>query len=45
VLKVKGHSGDFVENAVVANVQYQVATLKQTSTILTQLMEAGKLKL
>jgi len=45
VVKVRGRSGDFVENAVIANVQYQVATLKQTSTILTQLMEAGKLKI
>lgn len=45
VVKAKGRSGDPVENAVTANVQYQVATLKQTSTILTQLMETGKLKI
>jgi len=45
VAKVRGSSGDLVDNAVIANVQYQVATLKQTSTILTQLMQSGKLKI
>ena len=43
--KIKGSSGDLVDNAVIANVQYQVAMLKQTSTILTELMQSGKLKI
>jgi carbonic anhydrase len=32
-------------DAVIANVQYQVKKLQQTSTILNQLMQAGKLKI
>ena len=43
IAEVKG-IGDAVENAVVANVQYQVAKLKQ-SELLTGLVEEGKLKI
>jgi carbonic anhydrase len=43
--KVKGKSGDPVENAVVANVKYQVERLQQNSTLLVQLMQAGTLKI
>jgi len=45
IAKVKGSSGDLVDQTVIANVQYQVAILQQTSTILTQLMQSGKLKI
>lgn len=45
VAKVKGKPGDPVENAVVANVQYQVQMLKETSIMLTQLIQEGKLKI
>lgn len=45
VTKVRSKSGDLVDNAVIANVKLQVETLKQTSTILTQLMQSGKLKI
>jgi carbonic anhydrase len=43
--KVKGKPGDPVENAVVANVQYQVARLQQKSPLLVQRMQAGKLQI
>lgn len=43
--KARSKSGDLVNNTVIANVQLQVETLKQTSTILTQLMQSGKLKI
>jgi carbonic anhydrase len=42
--KVKGQPGDAVENAVVANVQYQIERLKH-SKLLTEQMESGKLKI
>ncbi|MGJ5630681.1 carbonic anhydrase [Nostoc sp. CALU 1950] len=42
--KVKGQPGDAVENAVVANVQYQIERLKR-SKLLTKQVEAGKLKI
>lgn len=45
VAKVKSQAGDRVENAVVANVQYQIERLKQTSEPLVQLMQAGKLNI
>jgi carbonic anhydrase len=45
VKSVKGKSGDPVENAVIANVQYQVGELKQRSVLLTQQILAGKLKI
>ncbi|HEY9875361.1 MAG TPA: carbonic anhydrase [Candidatus Obscuribacterales bacterium] len=44
VARVKGKPGDAVDNAVVANVQYQVEVLKETSVMLTQLIQEGKLK-
>lgn len=44
VTKVKDQSGDAVENAVVANVQYQIERLKQ-SKLLTEQVESGKLKI
>jgi carbonic anhydrase len=42
--KVKGQPGDAVENAVVANVKYQIKRLKH-SKLLTEQMESGKLKI
>ena len=42
---VRGKAGDAVENSVVANVQYQVEKLKETSTILSNLIREGKLKI
>ena len=44
VKKVKGQPGDAVENAVVANVQYQIERLKR-SQLLTEQVRAGKLKI
>ncbi|MEH2423786.1 MAG: carbonic anhydrase [Nostoc sp.] len=44
VEKVKDQSGDAVENAVVANVQYQLQRLKR-SQLLTKQVESGKLKI
>ncbi|MEH2241345.1 carbonic anhydrase [Nostoc sp.] len=44
VEKVKSQSGDAVENAVVANVQYQLERLKR-SQLLTKQVESGKLKI
>ncbi|MBD2530014.1 carbonic anhydrase [Nostoc flagelliforme FACHB-838] len=44
VEKVKSQSGDAVENAVVANVQYQIERLKR-SQLLTEQLESGKLKI
>ncbi len=43
--KVKDISTDRVEQAVVANVQYQIEKLKQNSKILTQRSHDGKLKI
>ena len=43
--KVKDKAGDPVENAVVANVQFQVEELKQASALLAQRMQEGKLKI
>lgn len=45
VARVKGKAGDPVENAVVANVQYQVELLKGTSVMLAQFIQEGKLKI
>lgn len=42
---VKDKAGDPVENAVVANVQFQVEQLKQASALLAQRMQEGKLKI
>lgn len=44
VERVKNQSGDAVENAVVANVKYQIERL-QRSQILTERLESGKLKI
>ncbi|MCW5316225.1 carbonic anhydrase [Nostoc sp. KVJ3] len=44
VKKVKDQPGDAVENAVVANVQYQIETLKR-SQLLTEQVRSGKLKI
>ena len=44
VERVKNQPGDAVENAVVANVQYQIEQL-QRSQILTERLESGKLKI
>ncbi|MEH2050937.1 carbonic anhydrase [Nostoc sp.] len=44
VKKVKGQPGDAVENAVVANVQYQIERLKH-SKLLTEQVQSGKLKI
>jgi carbonic anhydrase len=43
--EVKGKLGDPVENAVVANVKYQVKKLRQNSELLAQLVTAGKLRI
>jgi carbonic anhydrase len=42
--KVKNQPGDAVENAVAANVQYQIERLKR-SQLLTEQLESGKLKI
>jgi carbonic anhydrase len=44
VTRVKDRPGDAVDNAVVANVQYQIERLKQ-SKLLNEQIEAGKLKI
>lgn len=44
VARVKNKSGDPVDNAVVANVQYQVELLQGTSVMLAQMITEGKLK-
>lgn len=44
VKKVKDQPGDAVENAVVANVQYQIERLKR-SQLLTEQVRSGKLKI
>ncbi|MBD2100462.1 carbonic anhydrase [Leptolyngbya sp. FACHB-261] len=41
--QVKGKAGDPVDNAVVANIQYQIKRLQQTSPLLKQLSKDGKL--
>lgn len=45
VRSVQGKPGDPVENAVVANVKYQVNKLKEGSSILSSLIAEGKLKI
>lgn len=42
--RVKNQPGDAVENAVVANVQYQIEQLKR-SRLLTERLQSGKLKI
>lgn len=43
--RIKGKSGDVVDNAVIANVQYQVEKLKENSTVLDNLIQSGNLKI
>lgn len=43
--RIKGKSGDPVEDAVISNIQYQIEELKQNSVILAQSMLEGKLKI
>ncbi|HEY9611164.1 carbonic anhydrase [Allocoleopsis sp.] len=45
ISRTKGQSGDPVDNAVVANVQYQIEKLKRSSTILSTRSQDGKLKI
>ncbi len=45
VARVKNKPGDAVDNVVIANVQYQVELLQETSVMLTQLIQEGKLKI
>ena len=45
ISKIEGESDELVDNAVVANVQYQIEKLKQNSTILSQQLLDGKLKI
>lgn len=45
IAKIEGESDDLVDNAVVANVQYQIQKLKQNSTIVSQKLLYGKLKI
>jgi carbonic anhydrase len=45
VARVKDKAGDLEENAVIANIQYQAQRLAQSSTILADLIRAGKLKI
>ncbi|MFH7028279.1 MAG: carbonic anhydrase [Heteroscytonema crispum UTEX LB 1556] len=45
VERVKFTNGDISENAVIANIQYQVEQLQSQSRILTQLVRKGKLKI
>ena len=42
---IKAQSNDAVNDAVVANVRYQVGLLQESSSILTQLIKEGKLKI
>lgn len=44
VAQVKGLSGDVVDNAVIANVQYQIEQLKR-SPVLTERLRSGDLKI
>ena len=45
VERVRFKTGDIEENSVTANVQYQVAQLAESSTILAKLIREGKLKI
>ncbi len=45
IANIKGESDDLVDNAVVANVHYQIQKLKQNSTIVSQKLLYGKLKI
>ncbi|MGF1933501.1 MAG: carbonic anhydrase [Nostoc sp. ChiQUE02] len=43
--KVKLKTGDNMQNAVIANIQYQAGKLQESSTILAKLIREGKLKI
>jgi len=43
--RIRKKTGNIEENAVIANVQYQVARLAESSTILANLIKEGKLKI
>jgi carbonic anhydrase len=45
VNRVKDQAGDAVENAVVANVYYQIKQLQQRSSLLTERVQSGTLKI
>lgn len=45
VERVRLKTGDLEANAIIANVQYQVEQLQQSSTILAKLVREGKLKI
>jgi carbonic anhydrase len=45
ISKTKAQSGDPVDNAVIANVQYQIEKLKRSSTILSGRSQDGTLKI
>lgn len=45
VERVRQKTGDLEQNAVIANVQYQVERLQETSSILSALIRQGKLKI
>ncbi|MBE9178130.1 carbonic anhydrase [Oculatella sp. LEGE 06141] len=45
VERVKGQSGDTVDNAVSANVHYQIEQLKQRSPLLMERLQSGQLKI
>jgi carbonic anhydrase len=44
IAMTKGMSGNAVENAVIANVQYQIELLKR-SPVLIQRLQSGKLRI
>lgn len=43
--RVKLRTGDNIQNAVIANIQYQAEKLQESSTILANLLDEGKLKI
>jgi carbonic anhydrase len=45
VARIRQKTGDIQQNAVIANVQYQIERLQQSSTILASLIQQGKLKI
>lgn len=45
VESIRKKTGNIEENAIIANVQYQVARLTESSTILANLIKEGKLKI
>lgn len=45
VARVRTKTGDLEQNAVIANIQYQVQKLAESSTILGGLINEGKLRI